>query len=456
LESSQGQITNLNEEIIKYIEQLKAKDDLINEMKKEKNKLNLQIQNYQNENSNLCNNLESKNEFIKSLQEKINKYDNMLDEHNKKNLDLLKEIEEDKKKYDILKIEEEKKDKKINELNEKITKLFSEISSKDKIINQHNQEQLEMSKNITEINDNKSSLLSKINEKEIELLDLQKINDEMNTKIINLNEQNNSLLIECQNKSNEINSLKDTIQKNNLLLKSKDESILKLNKRLKLKNNQKLIMNVIKNKNSEPPSPNTPMVLYGLSEPFDWQFEINSLKERNALLLKEKFQFDENQTKLNMKYNMTKILMTLGPQLIKEFGEYRAKNKDNNIDLDELIETFINEKINMCNNEMKNIQNSINKNSIEKKKINTQLLDGIKNYNESFINKFNQFISDLNDLLNIFKKDEIYDKDSNKTLPQIFEEIISELNHYIIYEINIGKKSNDNNEIININQIKEI
>ena len=456
LESSQGQITNLNEEILKYIDQLKEKDDLINEMKKEKNKLNLQLQNYQNENNNLCNNLESKNEYIKSLKEKINKYNNMLEEHNKKNLDLLKEIEEDKKKYDILKIEEEEKDKKINELNEKITKLFSEISSKDKIINQHNQEQLEMSKNITEINDNKSSLLSKINEKEIELLDLQKINDEMNTKIINLNEQNNSLLIECQNKSNEINSLKDTIQKNNLLLKSKDESILKLNKRLKLKNNQKLIMNVIKNKNSEPPSPNTPMVLYGLSEPFDLQFEINGLKERNALLLKEKFQFDENQTKLNMKYNMTKILMTLGPQLIKEFGEYRTKNKNNNIDLDELIETFINEKINMCNNEMKNIQNSINKNSIEKKKINTQLLDGIKNYNESFVNKFNQFISDLNDLLNIFKKDEFYDKDNKKTLPQIFEELISEINQYNIYEINIGKKSNDKSEIININQLKEI
>ena len=456
LESTQGQITNLNEEILKYIEQLKKKDDLINELKKEKNILNLQIHNYQNENSNLCNNLESKNEFIKCLQEKINKYEKMLEEHNKKNLDLLKEIEEDKKKYDLLKIEEEGKEKKINELNEKITKLFGEISNKDKIINQHNQEQLEMSKNIIEINDNKNSLLSKMNSKEKELLDLQKINDEMNTKIVNLNEQNNSLLNKCQNKSNEIDSLKDAIQKNNLLLKSKDERISKLNKRLKLINNQKLCMNVIKSKNLALPSFNTPMTPCGLSEPFDLEFEINYLKERNALLLKEKFQLDENQTKLNMKYNMTKILMTLGPQLIKEFGEYKTKNKENNMDLDEAIESFINEKIHMCNNEMKNIQNSINKNSIEKKKINTQLLDGIKSYNESFLSKFNQFISDLNDLLNIFKKDEIYDKDSNKTLPQFFEEIISELNHYIIYEINIGKKSNDNNEIININQIKEI
>ena len=78
LESTQGQITNLNEQILKYIEQLKEKDELINEMKKEKNTLNLQLQNYQNENSKLCNNLESKNEFVKTLQEKINKYNNML------------------------------------------------------------------------------------------------------------------------------------------------------------------------------------------------------------------------------------------------------------------------------------------------------------------------------------------------------------------------------------------
>ena len=456
LENSQGQITNLNEELLKYIEQLKAKDDLINEMKKEKNTLNLQLKNYQNENNNLSNNLESKNEFIKSLQEKISKYNNMLEEHNKKNLNLLKEIEENKKKCDLLKIEEEEKDKKINELNEKMSKLFSEISNKDKIINQHNLEQLEMSKNITEINDNKNSLLSKMNEKEKELFDLQKSNDEMNTKIINLNEQNNSLLNECQNKSNEINSLKETIEKNNLLLKLKDENILKLNKRLKNKNNQKLSINVIKNKKMVLPPPDSSIVPYGLSQPFDLQYEINYLKEHNDLLLKEKFQLEENQTKLNMKYNMTKILMTLGPQLIKEFGEYKTKNKENNIDLDELIETFINEKINICNNEMKNIQNSINKNSIEKKKINTQLFDGIKSYNESFINKFNQFISNLNNLLNIFKKDESFDKDCNKALPKIFEEIISELNQYNIYEINIGKKINDNKEIININQLKEI
>ena len=456
LENSQGQITNLNEEILKYIEQLKEKDNLINEMKKENNSLNLQIKNYQNENTNLCNNLESKNEFIKSLQEKINKYNNNMEEHNKKNLDLLKEIEEDKKKYNLLKIEEEEKDKKISELNEKMTKLFSEISSKDKIINQHNQEQLKMSKNMSEINDNKNNLLNKISEKEKEILDLQKNNDESNTKIISLNEQNNSLLNECQNKSNEINSLKETIKKNNLLLKSKEENISKLNKKLKHKNVQKLSMNPINNKNLVLPSPLAPMTPYRLSEPFDAQFEINCLKEKNVLLFKEKFQLDESQTKLNMKYNMTKILMTLGPQLIKEFGEYKTKNKENNIDLDELIETFINEKINICNNEMKNIQNNINKNSIERKKISTQLLDGIKSYNESFIYIFNQFISNSNDLLNIFNKDESYDKHRNKTLSQIYEELISDINKYNIYEINIGKKSNDNNEIINIKELKEI
>ena len=230
LEKSQTQITQLNEEILKNIEQLKAKDDLINSIKNEKNKLNLQLKEYQNENINLNNTLENKNELISSLQNNINKNNSIIEFHNKKNIDLLAEIEEQKKERDCLKKEIEEKENTIIQLNEKLSKLFNELSNKDNIINQHNQEQIEITKNLDEANESKNILLNKINEKEKEILELQKNNNDINSNILNINEQNNQLLNECQNKSNEIDKLNEDIKNEKNLLKSKDQMISKLNK----------------------------------------------------------------------------------------------------------------------------------------------------------------------------------------------------------------------------------
>ena len=451
LENSNNQISNLNEEILKYIEQLKFKDDLINDLKNEKNKLNFQIKEYQNGNNNLRNNIESKNELIKSLQENINKNNSILEEYNKKNIDLLKEIEEEKKNYDSLKIENEEKDIKINQLNEKMSKLFNEISNKDKIINENNKEQIELSKNLNEINENKNYLLNKINDKEKEILELQKKYDEINNKLLNINEQNNSLLNECQNKSNEINNLSETIKNNNILLKSKDEKIFKLNKRLKSQKNQILKMN-LKNKNNV--CPLSTSINGGNLQFFDSKYEIDSLKDSNNNLLNEKLNNNENQNKLNMKYNVTKVLMNLGTQLTKEFGEYKSKTKKEEQNLDGLIDMFINEKIKKSEQDIKNNQNNISQKITEKKKINGKLIKEIKNYNESFISKFNKFISYLNELLKNFNE-KVENKNNNKSEIEIIQEILDELNKYNIYKINIGN-INNNNEIMDIGELKEI
>ena len=454
LENSNTQISNLNEEIFKYIEQLKIKDELINDIKNEKNKLNIEIKEYKNENNNLRNNIESKNELIKSLQENINKNNSMIEDYNKKNINLLKEIEEEKKNYDILKKENEEKYIKINELNEKISKLFNEISNKDKIINEHNKELIEMSQNLNEINKNKNNLLNKINDKEKEILDLQKNNNEINNKFLNINEQNNSLLNECQNKSNEINDLNETIKNNNNVLKSKDEKIFKLNKKIKSQKNQILYLN-LKNKNNINGSfPIVNSVNGGNIQFFDSKYEIDSLKDRNNNLLNEKLNNNENQNKLNMKYNVTKILLNLGAQLTKEFEEYKSKskNKKEEQNIDEFIDIFINEKIEKCKQEIKENQNNISKNITEKKKLNGKLLKEIKNYNEIFITKFNQFISNLNELLKIFNEGK--ENNKNKSEIQMIQEIFDKLNKFNIYKANIGKINN--NEIINIEELKEI
>ena len=399
--------------------------------------------------NNNHNNNENENNISKKNEKNVNNKDNIL----------IKELEEEKNKNISLKEQDEEKDTKINQLNEKMSKLFSEIANKDKIINQHNQEHIQMSKNLNDINDSKNNLINKISEKEKEILDLQKSNDEINNKFLNINEQNNSLLNECQNKSNEINNLNETIKNNNNLLKLKDESIYKLNKKLKSQKNQILYMNF--KKNNKNVISLAPLILptntnCKNSEFFDTKFEIDSLKDRNNNLFSEKLITNENQNKLNMKYNVTKVLMNLGPQLTKEFSEYKSKNKKAELNLNELIDNFINEKKEKCNQEINNTQNNINQKIIEKKKINGQLLNEVKKYNEIFTNKFNQYLSNLNELVEIFKEKEKNINDDNKSRIQIIQEIIEEVNQCNLYEANLGKINGDNNEAININELKEM
>ena len=459
LDKNKTQITNLNEEILKYIEQLKIKDDLINNIKSEKSKLNFQLKEYQNEKINLNNNLENKNELINSLQNNINKNNLILESYNKKNIDLLKEIKEEKNKNTSLKKEIEEKDNKINELNDKISKLFNEISNKDKIINQYNLEQIEWSKNLNEINESKNILLNKINEKETEILNLQKNNNDINSNILNINEQNNTLLNECQNKSKEIDKLNEDIKNKNILLESKEQIILKLNKILKNQKKQALLIDYKKNNNKYliSQSPDFFMINSGKFEFFDYEYEINSLKEINNNLYLEHLEEKDNENRLNMKYNITKVLTNLNTELINEFKEYKIKKGKDNLSIEELIDIYIKEKNEKCNEELKNTKNNINQKINEKKKINGKLLNEIKNYNDIIMIKYNQFISNLNLIIKIVNEiEESFKNEENKTIIQIIKELLNEINQYNIFKANIEKTNDDNNKLININESKEI
>ena len=138
--------------------------------------------------------------------------------------------------------------------------------------------------------------------------------------------------------------------------------------------------------------------------------------------------------------------------LRESISYFESKNKKEEQNIDELIDIFINEKIEKCKQEIKENQNNISKNIIEKKKLNGKLLKEVKNYNEIFITKFNQFISNLNELLKIFNEGK--ENDKNKSEIQMIQEIFDELNKFNIYKANIGKINN--NEIINIEELKEI
>ena len=68
-----------------------------------------------------------------------------------------------------------------------------------------------------------------------------------------------------------------------------------------------------------------------------------------------------------MKYNVTKVLMNLGTQLTKEFGEYKSKNKKVEQSLDEIIDIFIKSKIEKCEQYIKTNQNNISQKITEKR-----------------------------------------------------------------------------------------
>ena len=91
---------------------------------------------------------------------------------------------------------------------------------------------------------------------------------------------------------------------------------------------------------------------------------------------------------------------------------------------------------------------------MEKKKINGKLLNEVINYNEMITNKYNKYISNLNELLKNFNQNEEIVNDKN--IPQTIKELLNNLNQCHIYEANIGILSNDKTEVININELKEI
>ena len=443
IENNHNQINKLNEDLLKYINQLKEKDGIIDAIKSEKVKLNLQITDYENENKKLSNNIESKNELIKTLQDDLNNHSNNIDEYNQKNFGLIKEMDDTKKQMNSLKEENDEKNKIINQLNEKLTQLFSEISNKNNEINKLNTEQNELAKSMSEANDSKNEFISKINEKEETIYSLQKNIEEINKKCLEINQQNNDLVTECSNKSNEISQLNELIKSNNEQLSQKDNLINKLNKKLKQQKSMFTNMNfqnIRKNIN--------PLFTENNLEIFDKNEILDEIKTENQSLYLTNMTNDDNLTKINMKYNLSKVLLNLNTQLLSEFNAYQQEHtEDQNIET--LIDAFISEKIDNCTNELKTTEIEINNQTNEKKKINSDLLSQVQYFTQSVGDAFTDHFTNLNNLLTIFNEET-----DEKKYPEIIQEYINDINQYLSY-VNNYKKYNDE-ELINMEEVKKI
>jgi len=426
LENEFNKIVNINKT---NNENNKKLNEIIKENKNQINNLNLKIKDFQNDNDLLKENIKVKNEFIKKLKENINSNNIKIEQLNKNNSELLKEIEETKSKSLYYKIKDQEKEIQINELNTKILKLNNEISNKRKDIDRLNKELNDLQMDFNSLKETKNIFLKQLKERETEIKDY-------NEKLFNIN------------------------SKYKKLLKSKEENIFMLNNKIRFQKNQ------FSNKNSNNEKNNITLLqkhkYLDNKELIDFsQFEISKLKETINCLFQEKIKLEENQVKLNMKYNVTKIMMNLGIQLKEEFNIYKTNNnnkKDFNVSED-LVDIFINEKRNKCTEDINITQNKISLKLIEKKTINNQLLAKIQIYKEEIENKFNEHFSNLKLLFKKLNENEGIDNGKeNKNLTEIIQEIIDKYKECILFDRNVNNDKNIESTNINleISQIKEI
>ena len=428
LNENNTQINSLKENIFKTNAELKIKEE---EIKTAKDNLNLKINEYQNKYDILNKNLESKNNLIKSLQDAINNHNFEIDKLNLKISELLKEIEELKKQSMYFKIKEQEKTEQINQLNQKISSLLNEFK------------------------ENKNDLLNQINQKEEKIFQLEKNNKEIQNEYINEKNKNKSLINENKKMMEEINDFNEDIKNKNLALESNEKKINSLNNKLKIQKNLILYLNKIWIRNINFNYYKKPKIANEQKKLIDnSKFEVDIIKKFNNSLFKEKLELEESQVKLNMKYNLTKMMMNLGSKILDEFNIYIEKNEKDYSQMDEIIDIFINDKIQKCKEEILIIQNKISKRLNEKKIINIQLLNKLKSYKDDFINKYNENVLNWNECLKIFHENEGIDNGKeNKNLYQIIREIIEEYKESKILQLTLNSKENIGIDIIELKDI---
>ena len=454
LEKNKTQINTLNNEIFKYIQQIKEKDSILDSLRQEKNKVNLQIKELENKNNSLDKNISEKNNLIKKLQAEANKQNQIIDELNNKNMSLIKEMEQEKNNQSLFKEQNSDNSDQITQLNDRILMLFNEISNKDKTINQLNNEHSELSKQINEMMNDKNESLNKINEKEKEISILQNNINELNNKYLQNNQQINNMLNESKSKINEIDEIKKTLNENKKEVNEKNELIQKLNNKIAFLEtfNKK---NIMKNKNidtiydmdiiSEGKNENGSINISNNNNNNNYlgnkdnTFIIDILKNKNEELIKEKIKKESESYKLNMKYTVTEILSNLFFQLIKEFNVYQSKAKENkNSPL--LNEMFINEKINQCNNEKKTLENNISVKMSKKKEVLNDLFINISDYKKQYDNDINSFMNNLNNLIETLEEE-----DKEIKIKDITGELIDELN-----QLSLNNITNNDKELLDL------
>ena len=455
LDKNKTQIKTLNNEIIKYIEQIKEKDIILENLRKEQAKINLQIKELEIKNKSLDINITDKNNLINKLQSEANNQNKIIDELNNKNMALVKEIEEEKNSHSLYKEQNNENGEQISELNDKILMLFNEISNKDKTINELNNEHSELSKQINEMMNNKNESLNKINEKEKEINQLNNNINEINKKFLENNNQINKLISENKDKINEIEKLKKNLNDTQKEANEKNILVNKLNNKIKMLedfNKKNLLKNKNLNKNIASKISNDEKNVNGLvnircNGGDNWinntgnELIIQTLKNKNEELIKEKIKNDNENAKLNMKYAVTEVLSNLFLQLIKEFDVYQSKSRENN-NPTLLNEVFINDKIVQCNNEKKILENNISLKMTNKKNLLNDIYSNISEYAKQYNNEINTFLNYLDNLLEKLKEDEKDVKISN-----ISDDLIENINQL---SINNVSNNEQNKELINL------
>ena len=455
LDKNKTQINTLNNEIIKYIEQIKEKDSILDNLRKEQSKINLQIKELENKNKSLDQSINEKNNLINKLQTDANNQNKIIDELNNKNISLIKEMEQEKNNHSLYKEQNSENAEKISELNDKILMLFNEISNKDKTINELNSEHSELSKQINEMMNYKNESLNKVSEKEKEINQLQNNINDINNKFLENNNQINNLINENKDKINEIEELKKNVNESQKEANEKNNLVNKLNNKIKMLeefNKKNLLKNKNMNKIITPEIPTDDKNVNGLVNirvnggdtwinNSGYELIVQTLKNKNEELIKEKIKNDNESFKLNMKYAVTEILSNLFLQLIKEFDVYQSKAKESkNPTL--LNEVFINDKITQCNNEKKILENNISLKMNNKKSLLNDIYSNISEFSKQYNNEINSFINNLDNLLEKLKEDE---KDAKISI--ISDDLIENINQLSLNNVSNNKQ---NEELINL------
>ena len=465
-EDLENQIKQLNKEIISYLDQIKQKEIIFDELNNNQKKININLNEFENKNKMLNLSINEKNELINQLQTEANKQNKLIEELNTKNLNLIKELETEKNKDALFNRENNKNTSQMNELNNKISTLFSEIANKDKIITNLNNEHAELSKQIGDFILEKNETVEKIRQKEEEINNNQKKMNEINQKLLEKNKEFNEILNEKKEKIEEIKELKYCLNEMKQNIEEKNNEIKKLNNKITLleqlskkgKNNYLNYnnVNVLNNNNLENEKNLNGMIhinSFNNEEEIETlninKFMIEKLKNKNEELITEKIKLINNVSILNTKNLISECLSNLFFKLLNEFNIYLTDfkhNKDINNDKNILLlnELFINEKISKCDEDIKTLEKEININLASKTDISNNILENISLYikeyntsNDKFINMCNKYIL------------EIVQEEKGDNVQEILEDIIDSINVLSLNNIPIFNLSQELFDLLN-------
>ena len=459
-----NQIKNLNNEIISYLDQIKQKEKIFEELNNNQKKINLNLKDLENQNKSLNLSLNEKNTLINKFQSESNKLNLLINELNNKNLSLIQELEKEKNKDSLNNQENIKASSQFNELNTKINTLFTEIANKDKTITNLNNEHAELSKQINDYILEKNENLEKIAKREEEINKLQQNIFELNNKLLDLNQNLNKIMNENKEKIEEISLLNKQLNENKQNLEDKNDVIKKLNNKLRIneelnkkgikRNNNYIYLNPInsmsynifddeKNLNG--------MIHINMDLCFNEnkilngnKFVIDLLKKKNEELIKENIKTKNDIYKLNNKLTLAEYLSNLFFKLLNEFNTFQSNlkntnNKDNPLLLNEI---FIKEKISECNMNIKSIESELNNNNENKNNLSNNIVQNISEYINSYNSSLDIFLNNCNKL---FQKIENEGKDNK--LPEIFDELVDSINLLSLNNISVF---DINNELIEL------